>query len=196
MKVDQILKATLAMMSDGPADQITTNKIAQKAGISVGTLYQFFPNKGAIFYELYRDWLAKTLAALDAVNDGLPEHPSKEQCIEAFLSALTEPSLNSQQNWKLRWAMTTSPELAALEAEHKREVLTRVVALQDKLGQRPPAELQMEVMLIQNELTLSCLYSLSLLEASPNRDQLYVMCKNLLSVVYDYSAWQALSPPP
>ncbi|WP_299970345.1 TetR/AcrR family transcriptional regulator [uncultured Roseobacter sp.] len=191
-KVEQILDATMDMLSEGPADQITTNKIAEKAGISVGTLYQFFPNKEAIFYELFRDWLSRTLAALDDIRDGLAPDASKEDCIAVFLDALTEPELNSQKNWKLRWAMSTSPQLLALEAEHKREVLSRIHDLQSRLGQSPPAKVIPDFMLLQNELTIACLFSLSRLQHSPNRDQLHDLCKRLLGVIYDYPAWTAL----
>ncbi|MCV6613118.1 MAG: TetR/AcrR family transcriptional regulator [Amphritea sp.] len=43
-----MLDTTLSLLSAGTADKITTNAIAKAAGISIGSLYQFFPNKEAI----------------------------------------------------------------------------------------------------------------------------------------------------
>ncbi len=46
----------------------TTNRIADEAGMSVGSLYQYFPNKDAILVELVRDHIEDgTAQVLDAV---------------------------------------------------------------------------------------------------------------------------------
>src|SRR2546423_5851957 len=37
----------------------TTNRIAERAGVSIGSLYQYFPNKGAIVVELSRRHMAE-----------------------------------------------------------------------------------------------------------------------------------------
>lgn len=44
----------------------TTNRIAEVAGVSVGSLYQFFPNKHALLAELHGIWTARLGAELDA----------------------------------------------------------------------------------------------------------------------------------
>ena len=109
--------------------------------------------------------------------------------IDAFLQTLIDPKLNSRPRWKLRWAMSTSEKLIALESEHKREVMMRVHALEGKFGKRPPPEMETEIMMVQNEITLACLFSLSTLEDSPNRDKHIELCRKLLLIVYDYSCW-------
>jgi AcrR family transcriptional regulator len=42
----------------------TTNRIAEQAGVSIGSLYQYFPNKDAILVALVRQHLAEGTAAL------------------------------------------------------------------------------------------------------------------------------------
>jgi AcrR family transcriptional regulator len=50
--VDAILLATAQLLrTDGPA-RLTTNRIAERAGVSIGSLYQYFPNKRAVLAEL------------------------------------------------------------------------------------------------------------------------------------------------
>jgi len=54
----------------------TTNRIAADAGLSVGSLYQYFPNKDAILVELVRRHVAEGTAAIaDRLADpaGLPD---------------------------------------------------------------------------------------------------------------------------
>jgi len=44
-----MLQATEELIKEFGFEQISTNKIAKRAGISIGSLYQFFPNKEALF---------------------------------------------------------------------------------------------------------------------------------------------------
>ncbi|HTV59484.1 MAG TPA: TetR/AcrR family transcriptional regulator [Verrucomicrobiae bacterium] len=46
--VHRILAATSLLLASMPIELITTNRIARKAGISVGALYRFFPEKQSI----------------------------------------------------------------------------------------------------------------------------------------------------
>lgn len=195
MKVEKILNVTRALLTEGPAHQITTIVIAERAGISVGSLYQFFPNKEAIFYELFRQWLADTIATLDRVKDALPASATKEECVDALLTALSDPDLNSLENWKLRLAMGTTPELARLEEQHIRDVTLRISDLQKRFGNPPPDRLAADLMVLQNEITIRCLYSLAYLEKSPNQDVLFDLCKKLMLLIYDYDSWQNLNLP-
>lgn len=50
--VDSILTATARIFSKNGNDLTSTNKIAEVAGVSVGSLYQYFPNKESIFSQL------------------------------------------------------------------------------------------------------------------------------------------------
>jgi AcrR family transcriptional regulator len=46
--VEAILDATLHFFADPSLGPITTNSIAERAGVSIGTLYQYFPDKEAV----------------------------------------------------------------------------------------------------------------------------------------------------
>jgi AcrR family transcriptional regulator len=50
--IEAILDATAQLLGSGPASSISTNHIARRAGISIGTLYQYFPNKTAVLLAL------------------------------------------------------------------------------------------------------------------------------------------------
>ncbi|WP_229678769.1 TetR/AcrR family transcriptional regulator [Silvimonas amylolytica] len=51
--VDAVLQAVQIVAKRYGPQSVTTNRIAQVAGVSVGTLYQYFPDKRAIFTALY-----------------------------------------------------------------------------------------------------------------------------------------------
>lgn len=47
-----ILKATAHLLNRKPFGEVSTNHIAKKTGISIGTLYKYYPNKDAILADL------------------------------------------------------------------------------------------------------------------------------------------------
>jgi AcrR family transcriptional regulator len=51
--VDAILDAVIRLLKRSGASAITTNRIAETAGVSIGSVYQYFPNKDAIFVALH-----------------------------------------------------------------------------------------------------------------------------------------------
>ncbi|MUG94873.1 TetR family transcriptional regulator [Scytonema sp. UIC 10036] len=48
MTVDAILIATAHILTEEGYDTASTNRIAERAGVSIGSLYQYFPNKEAL----------------------------------------------------------------------------------------------------------------------------------------------------
>jgi AcrR family transcriptional regulator len=52
--VDAILQAAASILQKHGWDGFTTNLVAERAGVNIGSLYQYFPNKQAIVAELQR----------------------------------------------------------------------------------------------------------------------------------------------
>lgn len=52
--VEAVLEAGARLLLTIGYDKASTNKIAEKAGISIGSLYEYFPGKEAIFAEIRR----------------------------------------------------------------------------------------------------------------------------------------------
>jgi AcrR family transcriptional regulator len=65
--VADILVAAIRVLERDGAARFTTIRVAAAAGVSVGSLYQYFPNKQAILYRLQVDEWARTGAALGAI---------------------------------------------------------------------------------------------------------------------------------
>ena len=53
--VSAILSAAAQVLAKEGAQRFTTARVAEKAGVSVGSLYQYFPNKAAILFRLQSD---------------------------------------------------------------------------------------------------------------------------------------------
>lgn len=62
--VADILEAAARVLVRGGAHRFTTARVAEAAGISVGSLYQYFPNKEAILFRLQADEWRQTVSQL------------------------------------------------------------------------------------------------------------------------------------
>jgi AcrR family transcriptional regulator len=51
--VEAVLEAVQLVLKRHGAEAITTNRIAEAAGVSIGSVYQYFPDKQAIYTALY-----------------------------------------------------------------------------------------------------------------------------------------------
>src|SRR5688572_23233531 len=60
-RVQAMLDAAASIIDARGIDAVTTNAIADEAGVPVGTIYQFFPNRDAVLVAL----LERQLAAFD-----------------------------------------------------------------------------------------------------------------------------------
>lgn len=68
--VAAILQAAVQVLAKEGAQRFTTARVAEKAGVSVGSLYQYFPNKAAILFRLQSDeWRQTTDLLRDILED-------------------------------------------------------------------------------------------------------------------------------
>src|SRR5262245_50849052 len=88
--VDVILDAAeLEIESTGFA-HLTTNRVAERAGVSVGSLYQYFPNKQALIAALHDRALKVHHDVLDrAIAAGTPPNEVIRQIGESIIDAFT-----------------------------------------------------------------------------------------------------------
>ncbi|MGY2372918.1 TetR family transcriptional regulator [Pseudomonas sp. SDO524_S393] len=62
--VAAILEAAIQVLAKEGATRFTTARVAEKAGVSVGSVYQYFPNKAAILFRLQSDEWQETTQML------------------------------------------------------------------------------------------------------------------------------------
>ncbi len=73
--VDAILTACIQVLLSNGKEKLTTTLVATRAGVSVGTLYQYFPNKRSLLQAVLRAHLTRVTEAVEAAcaaNQGLP----------------------------------------------------------------------------------------------------------------------------
>ena len=73
--VDAVLQAAAQVLAKEGAQRFTTARVAEKAGVSVGSLYQYFPNKAAILFRLQSDEWQQTTDLLRTILEDADEPP-------------------------------------------------------------------------------------------------------------------------
>jgi len=87
---EAILEAGARVLVEEGYDRAGTNRIAEVAGVGIGSLYEFFPNKDAIFTELRRSLNDQMLEIVtrsmqEAVD--LPVSAAVRRCVEMIVEA-------------------------------------------------------------------------------------------------------------
>jgi len=88
--VNAILDATIQVLLKMGKERLTTTRVALRAGVSVGTLYQYFPNKSALLQAALKRHLDEVTNAVELVckqQEGATLRQMATALITAFFEA-------------------------------------------------------------------------------------------------------------
>jgi AcrR family transcriptional regulator len=146
--VASILEAALQVLQREGAQKFTTARVAERAGVSIGSVYQYFPNKAAILFRLQSDEWRQTGGMLRDILQNAQQAPLdrlrslvhafiRSECEEAAIrNALTDiaPKYNddpeAQEAW-LSWDRTMQmfmEELLPAESEASRSIVEELIS--------------------------------------------------------------------
>jgi AcrR family transcriptional regulator len=84
--VDAIFEATIQVLMGDGLMRLTTTRVAHRAGVSVGTLYQYFPNKEALLFAVLERHLAMLADAIETACGKTP-CATKDKIAETVVKA-------------------------------------------------------------------------------------------------------------
>jgi AcrR family transcriptional regulator len=90
--VEAVLDAAVQVLMKEGAQRFTTARVAERAGVSVGSLYQYFPNKAAILFRLQSDEWQRTSALLRGILEDSATAPATRvrRLVHAFIQSECE----------------------------------------------------------------------------------------------------------
>lgn len=120
--VNAILDATARVLVEEGYERATTNRIAAVAGVSVGSLYQYYPNKDALLAALVDRHEEEMLAQLARMAAEL-ESAKLEDAVAAYVRAMLEAH---SVDPKLHEVLTRSVDITrALALQSRAEAIVR-----------------------------------------------------------------------
>ncbi|MBB1626459.1 TetR family transcriptional regulator [Achromobacter sp. UMC71] len=136
--VAAILQAGAQVLAKEGAQRFTTARVAEKAGVSIGSLYQYFPNKAAILYRLQMDEWAQTSGLLRRILEDASQPPRERlrTLVVAFVRSECEEAVMRVALNDTAPLYRDAPEARATKEEGARIVL---VFLREALPQASDA---------------------------------------------------------
>ena len=145
-RVERILDATASLLSEMPVEKITTAAIADKAGVPIGSVYQYFPNKLAVLAQLARrvmeqvdlttasliaedfgvlQWDQAIDRAIDATMEGYSEQPGYVQLLLSIRPTPEFGAITDESNERVAAMLALHPALQALIPPERIQLVTR-----------------------------------------------------------------------
>jgi AcrR family transcriptional regulator len=123
--VDAIVEAGARVFAEGGYGRASTNRIAQAAGVSIGSLYEYFPNKDAILVAVAERHLGRMMSD---VEDLLLEAQGEQEELESLLARFVVAMLDIHER---------DPNLhhvVSSEAPHPPELHACVLQMEETLA--------------------------------------------------------------
>lgn len=116
--VRRIIEAAVRLLSRTGVEGLTTNHIADEAGLSVASVYQFFPNKQAIVNAAYRDWVETLDAQILEVAQQIKGRVPWYEFAGRLADRMGQYRFSSEEEFELLRAMWSHREL--LDVDRRR----------------------------------------------------------------------------
>ncbi|MDF2177062.1 TetR/AcrR family transcriptional regulator [Aliiglaciecola sp. CAU 1673] len=137
----QILEVAAELLERLGANDFTTIKIAEAVGISVGTLYHYFPNKEAILHAMGQHWLEQIEATLDQIAQ--EPWSNAGEFVDTFVTQMLALYRLQKGLLHLVQNLFALPHLMPLDERHDEVVIKHVIKGLVRLGyQKEESELE------------------------------------------------------
>jgi AcrR family transcriptional regulator len=118
-RLERILAVASAVIAEKGSDQMRMSEVAERAGISIGSLYQYFPDKSAVIRALAERYHVASRACVETALAGVRDLPGLRAafgtCRSVLRNILAEPVM--RDIWS---GMQADKRLVAIELAESR----------------------------------------------------------------------------
>lgn len=133
-RAKQIIDVTGELLERVGFDDLNTILIAKEVGISIGSLYHYFPNKQAILHAMGMRWLGEIETVLQQFEGWDIENTPLEELVNKMLAANLKVYKKQKALLTLVQAMFSVPELRELDEYHDDMVIRHIANIFKRIG--------------------------------------------------------------
>ncbi len=181
--VEAISEAAIQVLLSHGTERFTTTRVAERAGVSVGTLYQYYPNKQSLLFAVLEHHLSKVAATVEAACLRAIRMPLAEMIramVEAFVDVKTERVDISVALYRAA-ADLGGPELAKRVSQRVHKAVAKMLQTAPDVDSSPD-KFAIDIMLAAMAGVMR-----SMLETAPtpaiirkSREQLVLLCQSYM----------------
>jgi len=150
--VDAILEATLQVLIEVGKARLTTTRVANRAGVSVGTLYQYFPNKSAALQAVLERHLNEVTAAVEAACEA--NHGSSlETMATALMTTFFDAKLRNARYSRALHAVSDDIDGDAVVQRIGHRITRAIAAMLETAPEGLNTEPRSAAMMLQSAMT-------------------------------------------
>jgi AcrR family transcriptional regulator len=182
--VQAIFEATIQVLLSHGTERLTTTRVADRAGVSVGTLYQYYPNKRSLLFAVLENHINNVAAKVEAACENACHKPLAEmiqEVVEAFVDAKMERADISSALYRVS-ADVGGATLMKLTNQRMRKVIEATIQTASD-AKFSPDKFAIQIMLAAMAGTMR-----SMLEAGPSpaiirksREELVILCQSYMA---------------
>jgi AcrR family transcriptional regulator len=134
LRSKQIIDVTGELLERVGLDDLNTILIAKEVGISIGSLYHYFPNKHAILYAMAMRWLDEIEVVLNEFETWPIETMGLDELVTKMLNTNLKVYKKQKAILTLVQAMFSVPELRKLDIQHDELVIKKMAQVFKRMG--------------------------------------------------------------
>ncbi len=134
LRSKQIIDVTSELLERVGFDDLNTIVIAKEVGISIGSLYHYFPNKHAILYAMGMRWLDGITVVMKEYEAWDIENMALEELVDKMLMSNFKVYKKQKAVLTLVQAMFSVPELKELDAQHDEMIIDNIAQIFKRMG--------------------------------------------------------------
>lgn len=180
--VDAILEATIQVLLHVGKERLTTTRVALRAGVSVGTLYQYFPNKGALLQAALRRHLDEVTEAMERVCREQKGN-TPQQMATALISTFLEAKIRDLKTSIALYSVSSDVDGAKIVQQKRTQTNQAIVGMLATACEPLTRDLQLVASMLQGAMVG---VSRRLLESDAPEKQFDTLRQELIFLVCTY----------
>ena len=149
--VNAILDATIQVLLKLGKERLTTTSVALRAGVSVGTLYQYFPNKSALLQAALKRHLDEVTNAVELVCKQ-QEGASLRQMATALITAFFEAKMKNAKTSVALYSVSSDVDGAKIVQQTGVRSNKAIVEMLASSREPPPGDPELVASILQGAM--------------------------------------------